>query len=137
MTAGTDHFEIKEAPYTTPGENQVAIRGRAVAVNIIDVFVQSMGSMAFSWIKFPFILGSDVAGEVVEVGSGTSRFKVSDRVTGMAISSDKRSTMAPEGAFQHYVVLRENLTSQILDGISFEKQPYFRWEFQRRLVAST
>jgi D-arabinose 1-dehydrogenase-like Zn-dependent alcohol dehydrogenase len=32
----------------------------------------------FSWIKYPFIFGHDNAGEVVEVGSSVTRFKVGE-----------------------------------------------------------
>ncbi|KAF2741236.1 zinc-binding oxidoreductase CipB [Polyplosphaeria fusca] len=80
-----------------------------------------MGDLLLEWIKYPFILGSDVSGEVVEIGSGISRFKVGDRVLGHAVGPDKRSNRAREGGFQEYVVLRENLMSAIPDSLSYEK----------------
>jgi NADPH:quinone reductase-like Zn-dependent oxidoreductase len=38
-----------------------------------------MGDVIFSWTKYPFILGSDLAAEVVEVRKSVTRFKVGDR----------------------------------------------------------
>jgi NADPH:quinone reductase-like Zn-dependent oxidoreductase len=35
------------------------------------------------------VLGSDVAGEVVEVGSAVTRFRTGDRVLGHAVGTDK------------------------------------------------
>ncbi|KAF2729913.1 GroES-like protein [Polyplosphaeria fusca] len=80
-----------------------------------------MGDMMMNWVQYPFILGDDVAGEVVEVGPLVSRFKPGDRVVGHAVSIDKRSNRASEGAFQEYVVLRDNLVSTIPDDLSFER----------------
>jgi Zn-dependent alcohol dehydrogenase len=76
--------------------------------------------MAFSWIKYPFVFGYDVAGEVVQVGSKIVRFKVGDRVLGQAHSTDKKINSAAYGAFQLYPILFERTTSPIPDTLSFE-----------------
>jgi NADPH:quinone reductase-like Zn-dependent oxidoreductase len=116
-------LEVGPAPYTRPGENEIVIRNHAVAINPIDWMKRDMGSMMFSWIRYPFILGNDCAGEVVEVGSGdgSKRFKPGDRVLGLPIGMDKRSNKASEGAYQEYVVLRHNLASQIPNFMSYEQ----------------
>lgn len=114
-------LEVKTAPYTPAGKNEIVIRARAIAVNPVDAAKQAMGDMMMNWVKYPFILGDDVAGEVVEVGPLVSRFKPGDRVVGHAVSIDKRSNRAAEGAFQEYVVLRDNLVSNIPDDLSFER----------------
>jgi len=113
-------LEVKAAPYTSPGKNEVVVKAKAIAVNPVDAMKQAMGDMMMGWIKYPFILGDDVAGEIFEVGPGVTRFKPGDRVVGHAVSIDKRSNRASEGAFQEYVVLRENLVSQIPDSLSYE-----------------
>lgn len=51
-----------------PGENEIVIGNGVVAINPLDWFKQDAADMMFSWIKYPFIMGSDLAGEVVEVG---------------------------------------------------------------------
>ncbi|KAK1590512.1 zinc-binding dehydrogenase [Colletotrichum navitas] len=116
-------LEVRSAAYTPPGENEIVIHNRAVAVNPVDWIKQDIGDFMYEWVKYPMILGNDVAGDVVEVGSGISaaRFKVGDRVLGHAVGLDKRSNRTSEAAFQHYVVLRANLTSTIPDFISFEQ----------------
>ena len=114
LTAKTARpLEVKPAPYTPPGENQIVVKNGAVAINPVDWFKQIFGDVMFSWIKYPFILGSDVAGEVVEVGKGVTRFRVGDRVVGHAVGIDKRSNRSAEGAFQEYTVIRANLASPI------------------------
>lgn len=65
---------VKSAPHTSPGENEIVIKNGAVAINPIDWMKQDMGNFLYSWIKYPFILGIDVAGEVVETGRLVTRF---------------------------------------------------------------
>ncbi|KAK9775349.1 putative Enoyl reductase (ER) domain-containing protein [Seiridium cardinale] len=121
MLAPKQRFQVKEAPYPTPGLLEIAVKNRAVAVNPIDWILQDQGTnVTFGWIKYPFIFGSDVAGEVVEVGSGVTRFKVGDRVVGQALSTDGKINSAAHGAFQLYTVLLEKTTSAIPEDLSFE-----------------
>lgn len=113
---------VKSAPYTPPKMNEIVIRNGAVAINPVDCMLQTMGSgMAFPWLKYPFILGVDTAGEVVEVGSKVTRFKVGDRVLGQGLGGDKQSRGAPESSFQDYVVLLADMSSPIPDDLSYEK----------------
>ncbi|KAG0646664.1 Dehydrogenase azaJ [Hyphodiscus hymeniophilus] len=109
-------LEVKEAPYTSPGENEILIRNGAVAINPVDWAIQARGSALFSWLKYPTILGSDIAGEVVEVGSAVTRFKVGDRVLGMATDPNEPSRRG----FQTYTILESNMAAQIPDELSYE-----------------
>ena len=122
LTAKQIHpLVVKEAPYTKPGPNEVVVRSAALAINPVDAMKQAMGDMMMGWVKYPFVLGDDVAGEIVEVGSLVTRFASRDRVLGHAVGIDKRSNKSSEGAFQEYVVLRENLVSKIPDSLSYER----------------
>ena len=112
-------LEIKEAPYTSPGPNEIVVRVRAVALNPVDN-IQMIAGFVYSWLKYPAVLGTDVAGEVVEVGKD-SRFHVGDRVTGYAAGQEKVRNSAAEGAFQHYVVLVDHMTSRIPDSVPYEQ----------------
>jgi NADPH:quinone reductase-like Zn-dependent oxidoreductase len=78
------------------------------------------GSKKPSWIKYPFVMGSDLAGEVVEVGKGVTRFKVGDRVIGHAVGMDPKSNKSSEGAFQEYTIIRANMASPIPSSMPYE-----------------
>ena len=96
------------------------VKNRAVAINPLDWLTQSMGDIFFPWITYPFIAGSDVAGEVVEVGTAVSRFRVGDRVLGHAVGADKKRNSSAEGAFQDYTVLLAHMASPIPDSMAYE-----------------
>ncbi|KAI4243759.1 MAG: hypothetical protein LQ352_006973 [Teloschistes flavicans] len=109
-------LEIKAAPYTSPGQNEIVVKNAALAVNPADHMGQA--SNFFSY-PYPFILGEDVAGEIVEVGASVASFKKGDRVLGFALGSV--SYRKEEGAFQQYTVLQPQLTSIIPNSLSFER----------------
>ncbi|MCG8399808.1 alcohol dehydrogenase catalytic domain-containing protein, partial [Bacillus atrophaeus] len=79
--------------------DEIVVRNRAVSINPMDWIKQVAGDFLFNWIKYPFVLGSDSAGEVVEVGSAVTRFKVGDRVLGHAVGTDPKRNSAAEGSF--------------------------------------
>ncbi len=114
-------LEVKSAPYTSPRENEIVIRNGAVATNPIDWVKQDMGSMVFSWIKHPFITSTDVAGEVVEIGKGVTRFNVGDRVVGHTAGVNESRNNPAEGAFQLYTVLLAYMTTPIPSALSYER----------------
>jgi NADPH:quinone reductase-like Zn-dependent oxidoreductase len=113
-------FTVGPAPYTSPGADEIVVRVRAVAVNPFDRAMQTMGDIITPWITYPFVVGSDLAGEVVEVGVGVTRFTVGDRVLAYAAGSDKRRNRAAEGAFQSYAVVLAYMAAPIPDTLSFE-----------------
>lgn len=114
------HLEVKSAPYTSPKSNEIVVRNRALAINPIYWVLKEQGNMAFPWLKPPCILGSDVAGEVVEVGPGATDYKVGDRVVGHAVALDKEYNTPSKGAFQQYTVLLAHMTSHIPNNLSYE-----------------
>ncbi|KAJ4348951.1 hypothetical protein N0V95_005037 [Ascochyta clinopodiicola] len=121
IPADQQRFTINEAPYPTPGPYEIVVKNRAVAINPVDWIQQSQGTgMGFPWIKYPFILGNDIAGAVVETGNEVTRFKVGDRVLGQAMATDQKINNAAYGAFQLYTVVLEQIASPIPDHMSFE-----------------
>jgi alcohol dehydrogenase len=64
--------EIDSPP--PPGENEVQIRIKAVALNHIDVW--GWRGMAFARRKLPITIGVEAAGEIVATGSSVTQFKV-------------------------------------------------------------
>jgi NADPH:quinone reductase-like Zn-dependent oxidoreductase len=114
-------LKVGAASYRSPHKNEIVIRTCAVAVNPVDWIKQMTGDLMFAWIKYPCILGSDVAGEVVEVGSAVVRFKVGDRVLGHALGTSKARNEAAQGAFQNYTVLVSHMATPIPADMTFER----------------
>lgn len=112
---------VSAAPMPQPGVGEILVRSRAVALNPFDGVVQTLGSLVTPWVTYPAILGSDVAGEVVAVGPSVSRFRPGDRVLGLALGIDKLANRASEGAFQHYVILRQEAAAAVPEAMSFER----------------
>lgn len=108
-------FEIKSIPTSTPKAGQILIRNSAIAVNPIDHKLQKL---AIYPLDYPVILGQDVAGTVVSVGSDVTHFKPGDRVIGCTAGFATKDNA--EKAFQEYAILQQNLASRIPEGMSFE-----------------
>jgi NADPH:quinone reductase-like Zn-dependent oxidoreductase len=113
-------FEVRPAPYIPPQNGEIVIRTHAVAINPIDRMMPSMGGFITPWLTYPAVVGSDVAGEVVEVGAGVTRFRIGDRVLGHAVGIEKTRNRPAEGAFQLYTVLLSHMAAPIPDAMSYE-----------------
>ncbi len=112
---------VRDAPYGAPAANQVVVRSHAIAVNPVDWVIQVAGKLAYRWLKYPAVIGSDVAGVVVEVGADVTGVQVGDRVLAHVVGTDKDSNSPAEGAFQHYSVALAQLTCPIPESLSFER----------------
>ena len=89
-------------------ENEVLVRIHAVALNAADHRM-----IQFHIVPESKILGSDIAGEVVEVGSACRSLKVGDRV-----AADINSIGA--GGLAEFRAVPEDYLVRIPDGISYE-----------------
>ncbi|KAJ5730546.1 Polyketide synthase enoylreductase [Penicillium malachiteum] len=114
-------FKVGDAPYTSPGPGQVVVKNSAVAINPFDWVLQYIGPALAGYINYPFIFGTDVAGEVVEVGPDVDRFHVGDRVCGSAAAIAKEVNRPAEGAFQLYTVMRQNMLTPVPPNITDEQ----------------
>jgi NADPH:quinone reductase-like Zn-dependent oxidoreductase len=75
---GPEALVYEDAPEPKIKANQVMVRVRACALNHLDLFVRAgIPGMKFS---MPHVLGSDIAGEIVEVGELCERVKPGWRV---------------------------------------------------------
>jgi NADPH:quinone reductase-like Zn-dependent oxidoreductase len=115
-----DALKVDLATYPVPGDKEVVVRNHAVAINPLDRLIQKMGGFLYGWLKLPAILGADLAGEVIEVGSKVTRFKVGDRVLALAVGQEKSRNRPSEGAFQTMTVVLEHLIAKIPDTMPFE-----------------
>ncbi|KAH0019744.1 oxidoreductase, partial [Aureobasidium melanogenum] len=108
-------FEIKSASAYTPEKHEVLVKNRAVAINPVDGSLQ-----AFAWwpMEYPTILGQDVAGEVIVVGSSVTRFKKGDRVVGHALGMATKRVQ--DNAFQTHTILADHMVTPLPDTVTYE-----------------
>ncbi|OAY82470.1 putative quinone-oxidoreductase, chloroplastic [Ananas comosus] len=78
--AGLKHVEV---PIPSPKKDKVLLKLEAASINPVDWKIQKGMLRPFLPPKFPFIPVADVAGEVIELGSAVSNFKVGDKVVAM------------------------------------------------------
>src|SRR5438045_9466809 len=69
---------VSDHPVPQATEGHVVIRVKASSFNYHDVF--TVRGMPGIKVPLPVIIGLDMAGEMTEVGSGVSGWKVGDRV---------------------------------------------------------
>ena len=89
-------------PVPRPGADEILIRVESAGVGVWDPFERDGG---FAKIyggnpKFPYVLGSDGAGTVMEVGSQVRGFKKGDRVYAVALMNSKG------GFYAEYVAVK-------------------------------
>ena len=70
-------LEVRDAPMPKPGPDEVVIQNKAVAVNPVDWKMQDWGLFVKS---YPTVLGTDVSGDIAEVGDNVKNFKKGARV---------------------------------------------------------
>jgi NADPH:quinone reductase-like Zn-dependent oxidoreductase len=116
MSEKAHPLTVKPAPLVQPGENQILVKNKAIGINPIDVKLQKL---AIYPLKYPAILGEDVAGEIVSVGPGVTAFQPGDRVLGTANGFDSKQDS--EQGYQAYTVLETGLSCRIPDTVSFEE----------------
>ena len=81
---GPEELKFEEYRDPAPKAGEVLVRTAATSVNPIDIMRRSGAADDFMPIKFPGIVGGDVAGTVAEVGPGVKQFSAGDKVFGMA-----------------------------------------------------
>lgn len=73
---GPEVLKLEDIPDVRPREDQVLVRVRACALNHLDLWIRK----GLPGVKLPHINGSDIAGDVVEVGGYVSSVKRDMRV---------------------------------------------------------
>ncbi len=95
------------------GDRKVLVKVHAWAINPCDYMLQDR-----NMVKYPVILGCDVAGTVEAVAPGStaaSRFRVGDRVFGFTANS----------GFQDYVALEDKLMTKIPRDLAYREAVVF------------
>jgi len=109
-----DVVEIGDVPQPQCATGIVLIKVHAASVNPLDWKVRSGMLRLVTGIKFPKVLGSECAGEVVETSGGFTKFNQGDQLIGL---SGVRSL----GAFAEYMCVPEITAFAKPVGLSFEQ----------------
>jgi NADPH2:quinone reductase len=100
-----------DLPTPKPTRRQCLVKVAAVDVNPIDLYVRS-GAIPMP-LTFPFILGRDLAGTVVEIGTGIRDIMVGDRVWATSQGADGRP-----GTFAEFAAVDYRWLHRIPEGVS-------------------
>ena len=81
---GPEVLRFEDYPDPVPGPGDVLVRVAATSVNPLD-YKRRAGLMKDSYpIRFPGLVGTDIAGTVIKIGPGVEGFSVGDRVFAVA-----------------------------------------------------
>jgi threonine 3-dehydrogenase len=75
-------IDLQDVAKPAPGPNDVLIRVKRAAICGTDMHIYNWDAWAQKTIPVPMAVGHEYCGEVVEVGSEVSGFKIGDRVSG-------------------------------------------------------
>src|SRR5580692_10305220 len=81
---GPEVLKFEEYPDPVPGQGEVLVRVAAASVNPIDYKRRAGLTKDFYPLKFPSLIGVDMAGTVVKLGPGVEGFSAGDQVFAMA-----------------------------------------------------
>lgn len=93
-------IRVGELPDPVPGPREALVRVRACAVNPIDTYVRS-GAVAFP-LPMPFVVGCDLAGDVVAVGAEVSSLR-----PGMRVWGSNQGLLGRQGTFAELAAVDE------------------------------
>lgn len=71
------NFVLDTISIPKPGPGEILVKIKAAALNPVDWKIQKFGVFVET---FPAIVGTDIAGDVEEVGEGVTDFQKGDRV---------------------------------------------------------
>lgn len=114
-------LSIRQTPYPTDlSPTQILIKVHAWAINPADHILQDI---SLPFVKYPVILGEDIAGTVQALGTEAStRFHLDDRVLAFAQGPTRGAAM---GGFQEYVVVEMDMTCAMPGDMSFRDASVF------------
>ena len=105
-------FAEAPVPYPAPGNSEICIRTRAVALNPLDWKNRAFGVTVQSW---PAVLGIDAAGIVDSVGESVKGFKSGDEVFGIGGMDNRGAT------FQEIFTVPAHLVAKKPTSLTFEE----------------
>ncbi|TVZ57654.1 NADPH:quinone reductase-like Zn-dependent oxidoreductase [Flavobacteriaceae bacterium MAR_2010_105] len=124
-------LELTEENIPSIKNNEILVKIKALSLNYRDLLVtEGIAHWKPKENRVPF---SDAAGEIVEIGEGSDRFKVGDRVTSLIVPNWEQGKLTPDkinvaiggpssdGVLAEYVAFPENYFCKIPDYLSYEE----------------
>jgi NADPH2:quinone reductase len=113
---GPDELTLHTLSIPDIGPDEVLIRVHTAGVGVWDPWVREgeFAKMRGEKPRFPYVLGADGSGTVVEVGKRVKRFREGDRVYGYNALSTKN------GFYAEYTVLKADDIAPLPEGLSLE-----------------
>lgn len=112
---GLDKLLLKDISIPEISDNEVLVKVKAISINPVDVRTRAGSAMAqFLKQHMPLILGWDISGEVVSVGTKVTKFKVDDHVFGMV------NFLGHGKGYAEYVAAPETHLAKIPSNTNFE-----------------
>jgi len=106
---GVDQLFFEDVPDPKPGAGELLIKVAATSLNPVDWKLRRGELKDAMPLKLPAILGRDVAGTVVSLGSRTQGFQPGDRVMGLV-----------NRAYAEFLVAKPEDLTRIPDGLNTE-----------------
>ncbi len=110
---GADVLEYEEVEVPKIKPDDLLVKVHAAGVNPVDWKIRKGMLKIISGNKFPMILGFDLAGVVLEIGSQVSGFQVGDKIYG--------SLPLPGGAYAELAAVPQQVVAAKSEHISFEE----------------
>ena len=101
-----NQLRYEDAPDPVAGPGEVLVRVISTSINPVDYKIREGEMKAIMPLKFPAILGYDVAGEVVDVGDGVSGLAKGDRVMGVV-----------EQSYAEYLTAKADILARVPQGL--------------------
>jgi NADPH:quinone reductase-like Zn-dependent oxidoreductase len=101
-----------DVPAPTPKAGEILVEVRAAGLNPVDFKFREGKLRAIMRPRLPFVLGNELAGEIVAVGSDVRRFRVGDRVYAR-VAKDRG------GAFAEQACVDEAHTAHMPQNLDF------------------
>lgn len=132
-------IEVKQVPIPEPREDEALVRVHCIGICGSDVHYYEHGRIGRYVVESPIILGHELAGEVVRVGSQVRNVKPGDRVAvepGVTCGrchhcKSGRYNLCPDvqfmatppvdGAWAEYVTVRSDFLFKLPEGMSYEQ----------------
>ena len=130
------HVEIQQREVPKPGAGEVLVKIEYVGICGSDLHYYESGRIGDFIVNYPFVLGHEAAGTVVEAGSGVTHIKPGDRVAlepgrtcgkcefcrqgkyNLCRDVEFFATPPIDGVFQEYVVHEAALCFKLPDHVS-------------------